>query len=388
MTIAAGAQLQGDLVIEDQTATLKIGDWNLTLTDKTRDALRRAMLQQVMAHAAACGVAVLLQIVDHPDRTALLVQPDGAVKVHEAPSTTVHVLPPPPTATDSDHAERSATETETYSPRFASGRPTDVATLTTQALTEPLVILVANTKGGAGKTPLAVVMAEALASTRGGDVALIDLDPTGDLCHRAGSHESSLSSLVAVAQAAHSWSDLTGTMAWQEDSRLWVVGAADEHVSGPGLAAVISALSAGVRIFVLDAGNSDREEVYRAATQMADQLVVPVNWDEATVRFGAAPTTSRLFARGLRQLALRAIVVGTHAPFRWPNRAQKAQYMAEFTRLGHAVIELPSDRHLDAGGAIRWNALRPRTRTAAQMLTNKIMDRAQLGQHNEGVQGA
>lgn len=366
----APAQLTGSLVIGEDRATLQIGESTITVTGHRPDELRREMLRRTLAHSSTEQKPIMLRISDHPDDAALLVHPDGTVIPVES-ETVIQLRPTLP----------DAPQPSSYQPQFTPA-PNQAAGKPKTELEKSLVILVANTKGGAGKTPLAVVLAEALASVRGGDVALIDLDPTGDLSHRSGAYSAtSLSKLAAVAQRqpAPSWTELTGSMEWQKDSRMWVVGAASERVSGRDLEATVQALSAGIRVFVLDSGNNDTEEVWRQAAQLADQLVVPVSWDEATVQSGAAQTTTRLYERGLRQLALRAIVVGTRAPFRRPPKARKERFTAEFERLGHTVAELPTDRHIDAGGAICWTSLKASTQAAARELASKIADRAQFG---------
>lgn len=393
------------------------------------ERLRVELVGVLVDEAARRGEPLLAEISEEGDRDGrwLLVQPTGEVAPASRPTTATDgsvgdsVESPEydeqTGSTDAD--DLSATERPASPPTRVAPKPlaggvvepipqpapappaedylggldlVSAATATVRGAARQLprcvVVLVANNKGESGKTPVAVLIAQAFATTRGGDVAIVDLDPTGNLSARVGVDpaQGRLPDVVAAidAEPAMSWASVLNQLAWEPTARLWVVTSRGVAKSKSPVASAITAaqflrlvaaLQTGIRVLVVDAGNNDQDEVFLAAASIADQLVVPVKWDVPTVSVGARGVLATLYEVGMTDLALGAIAVGTYPPNRQPNRRQARRLRAEFDRLGHAIVDIPVDRHIDARTAISWQALKPTTRTAAMTLANMIGDR-------------
>lgn len=425
---------QGDLTLTDDTGTVRIGQFAVTL-DGTPDVLRPNLLRLVIAEAARLGTSISLRIDDLGLEYHLVVHPSGEVDEVpvaapdssgiiptpapldapaaptagqaseppslptppapvpvQAPSRPAAPLPQPPATTPM--AGTSHVPVIGYDLRFDHDAAAAVPLRAAAQLADPLVIVVANTKGESGKTPVAVLIAEAFAAVRSNDVLVIDLDPTGNLAARMGTDPKSgrLPDIVAALRATGGemqWAELAGLLAWQPASHLWAVNArgvtkprsgsspsAESHISGEDLRLVLQAIRAGIRVVVIDAGNNDQDAAFLAAAAAADQLVVPLKWDTPTVKDGAGVLLQGLYSAGYHALATQAVIVGTYPPNRRPQRRQEARFRAEFERLGHPIVDLPTDRHIDLRSAIDWSQLRPATRQAASALTELICSRA------------
>lgn len=340
------------------------------------DKLRAAVLHEVTAWATQHGQAVHVVAAgpDPSDGAEFVVDASGVLHLVEQQGMGAAEAPAPPVpAPATAPPPRRAYD-------FGDDEPLPAAQLAGE-LGAPLVVLVANTKGESGKTPLAVLLAQAFGSFRPGDVAVLDLDPTGNLAARAGTGRStpSLPQLVTGSANAGQWSDVTRLLAWHHDSRIWVVSARDPEASSEagqmprgGLTAAVQALAKGVRVIILDAGNDERDPVFQEAVGLATQLVVPVRWDVPTVRDGAGVLLRSLYALGHQDLATRAVIVGTYPLLRRPARRDEARFRAEFERMGHRIVDVPSDGHIDQRAGIIWSRLRSRTRTAALALAELV----------------
>lgn len=368
-----------EVILSDDHGTLHI-DREVIRLDGVGDELRAELLQRVTAWARTHGRAVRVRATgpDEQDTAEFVVSAVGELQLLASALVDAGV-----TAVDQGQAVAQP-EPVTARRAWDFGDDEALATVATaQPLGRPLVVLVANTKGESGKTPLAVLLGQAFGSLRPGDVCVVDLDPTGNLAARAGTGRStpSVPGLVAGATRAQEWSDVTKLLAWHPDSRMWVVAARDPespevdgsgHLAAGALATVITALAKGVRVIILDAGNNERDVVFREAAALADQLVVPVRWDVPTVRDGAGVLLRSLYAQGHQKLATEALIVGTYPFMRRPNRGQEQRFRAEFERMGHQVIDMPSDGHIDQRSGIVWGKLRRRTQAAALGLADNI----------------
>lgn len=373
-TATYGALIEAEVILGEAGGTVRIGDTETISVSGTGEQLRDELLQQVTAWAAAHAqeIHVVAVAADAGDRAEFLVTSQGEL----------HVVPVAVDDAESEHGaeERVAAPRRAYD--FGDDEEPAPAPLAVP-LGEPLIVLVANVKGESGKTPLAVLLGQAFGSLRPGDVCVLDLDPTGNLASRAGTGRSTptIPNLVEESDRATEWSDVTRLLAWHPDSRMWVVGARDPegtqqvdtgHLAPGAVSAAVRALAKGVRVIILDAGNNERDSTFREAAALADQLVVPVRWDVPTVRDGAGVLLRSLYATGHQDLATQAIVVGTYPLLRRPSRRQEQRFRAEFERMGHRIMDVPADGHIDQRSAITWARLRERTRRAAIALAERV----------------
>lgn len=376
------AVTDAEVILSEDHGTLHI-DREVINLNGAGDELRAELLQRVTNWARTHGRAVRVRATgpDDQDTAEFLISAAGELQLLPTAVVDAGV-----TTVDQGQAVAQPAVVEPAPARrpWDFGDDEALATVATaQPLGRPLVVLVANTKGESGKTPLAVLLGQAFGSLRPGDVCVVDLDPTGNLAARAGTGRSTptVPGLVAGAMKAQEWSDVTKLLAWHPDSRMWVVAARDPespeddgsgHLAAGALAAVIAALAKGVRVIILDAGNNERDVVFREAAALADQLVVPVRWDVPTVRDGAGVLLRSLYAQGHQKLATEALIVGTYPLMRRPNRGQEHRFRAEFERMGHQVTDVPSDGHIDQRSGIVWAKLRRRTQAAALGLADSI----------------
>ncbi len=236
----------------------------------------------------------------------------------------------------------------------------------------PRTIMVANPKGGAGKTPTTLMLSAVLGAAHNGYVLGWDNNETrGTLGQRAegtdadgasardllsaladSADEATMGSLVRYVRPQRSFFDVLPSD--QDPARMAQIGFEEfgllHHV-----------LSRFYRLIVVDTGNNVRAPNWQAAAQAADALVVVSNydWDSA---HSALWMLDHLRAQGREDLAARAVTV-LSAPERRVNRDARDELMLAFGGTA-AILEIPYDRELSGGGEINVAALRRRTRQA------------------------
>ncbi len=252
-----------------------------------------------------------------------------------------------------------------------------------------LTYLVANRKGQAGKTPVAVLLAAAFATKRPNDVVLVDLNPVGNLALRTvQSSTATVSDLVAALKGAHQGFpdvvDLDELMQWQPEGyftvpsrdSLVIQQEGDEPVLAPRLSRhdvdlLAAALTKRRHVVGLDGGNNDADEAWQRAADLADVLVVPVKWDPPTCTL-AGQMLDELAELGRSDLSRTAIIVPTWSPAETADKGRARSYEAHFRSAGHRVMPIPPDPHLVGKGIITWARLKPATRHAALALAREV----------------
>ena len=186
------------------------------------------------------------------------------------------------------------------------------------------VVVCANLAGGAGKTPTLAGVMQATGLARGGDVVVVDINPTGNFGALAGVGNSApLPELVEWLASCPAPTDaqLRDHMAWSAVLHAWVITARAAVVDGQGrpvaphismdqATALFDLLGERFSVVGVDAGNNDTDYVYRVALSRATRLLVPTSWSPKTVA-GAKLTLSHMFKLGFQQLATSAVVVST-----------------------------------------------------------------------------
>ncbi|MDO5287104.1 MAG: ParA family protein [Actinomycetia bacterium] len=248
-------------------------------------------------------------------------------------------------------------------------------------------VMVANPKGGTGKTPVAVVLAGALAVLRPRSVVLVETS-LGNAALRSGAAAG-----VRTVQELSGW--LAGRERLPYPSELfegvhycapgfYVVPGRSTVVaeSGPvpmladpmsevDLERVLEALRVNVDLVVLDTGNDPSSSVWQAAARAADVLVVPVQWAGDAVD-AAARMLDDLVRLGHTGLVERAVLVPTWGPGNRPRRSAVARY-GEWAGRWPAVA-LPPDRNVAERGEIRWAGLAERTRRSMLGLAARLVE--------------
>ncbi|MDO5678066.1 MAG: hypothetical protein Q4G35_11230 [Propionibacteriaceae bacterium] len=257
--------------------------------------------------------------------------------------------------------------------------------ITTMALPD-VTVATANTKGGAAKTTIAILVALAAADMAGhNDIALVDINPSGNLGEHT--HRSAPGTIIDLAKAAaqpefgRSPRDLTPFINWQPGGWMTVTcpvsivsndGGLLTDLSEDDIATIHTALKHSCQMLVFDTGNNGKDPAWQAAIQRAHRILVPLQWDPDTL-VEAQKMITDMQALGHADLKQRIIFVGTYGPGQKPDRKREKQYRQALTNSGWNVMDIPPDRHIASKGIVEWGLLNPKTRTAALALVRAIV---------------
>ncbi|WP_244943416.1 hypothetical protein, partial [Streptomyces inhibens] len=263
------------------------------------------------------------------------------------------------------------------SPAAETAAVTQAAYAIQQPVTTGRQIAVSSIRGGAGKSTVAALLALTYAHYRSDPVLAVEADPAlGTLPHRLGAREVrwSGSDLAQIVDPSMLITDLTGYLLPFAGGG-WLLpgsqGSIGTRLDLDTYRVVMTSLRRHFAATVVDC-ESLPAEVARTAlvTTQARVLVTPATPE------GVAATRSVLdWVGGLHPgLLPTTVVVLTHSS---PDSGVDVRKAAEHLGAGGAaVLPLPYDRHLAAGGAIRTELLGERTREAAARIAAEVMDRA------------
>ncbi|MDC7338331.1 hypothetical protein PQR15_19685 [Streptomyces lydicus] len=238
-------------------------------------------------------------------------------------------------------------------------------------------IAVSSIRGGAGKSTVAALLALTYAHYRSDPVLAVEADPAlGTLPHRLGAREVrwSGSDLAQIVDPSMLITDLTGYLLPFAGGG-WLLpgsqGSIGTRLDIDTYRVVMTSLRRHFATTVVDCETLPAEVARTAlVTTQARVLVTPATPE------GVAATRSVLnWIGGLHPgLLPTTVVVLTHPS---PDSGVEVRRAAEHLGAGGAaVLPLPYDRHLAAGGAIRTELLGERTREAAARIAAEAMDRA------------
>ncbi len=228
----------------------------------------------------------------------------------------------------------------------------------------PMTVLVANPKGGSGKTPLTLMLAGTLALMRGGHVLAWDNNEArGGLADRANPRAAGeghgltvrhlLNDLPMFESHTAGMGELAGYLRPQDE--LFDVLASDDdpaalrQIRAADFTRLHAVLRRYYRILILDSGNNVRSEAWQSAAAEADCLVLASNYDPDSIA-AADWTLEHLDAIGRSDLVDRAVAVLTASSGR-PDPLAQADAQARFARTA-AVIEIAHDPTMCAGGRV------------------------------------
>lgn len=247
-----------------------------------------------------------------------------------------------------------------------------------QPLAGTPVILVANPKGGSGKTPTAVVLSALLGRHRGGRVVAWDAhESCGTLAARAATCPSQHTVWDVLAHArelctAHT--DASGLARFlQRQPTLDEVLASDQSPGGSvcigreECAAVLAVLRRHREMVVLDTGSNDRADGFRWAVANATQLVVPIIGRRDVV-VSALRLLDGLAEEGYEELVSRAVIALCNTGSQH-DEATEALAAAGITR----IVRVPFDATLASGerivlGRLAQSSVRAWTEVAATVV--------------------
>lgn len=240
-------------------------------------------------------------------------------------------------------------------------------------------IVVASAKGGAGRTVTSLMLGHTLATWRDNPVVVIDGPGSEGVGHRVrGGRDRTITRLVAESGRIAVPADVA-RYATTTPTRLDVV-AGDASTSGHHGDAV-ALLSDHYELLVADtsAGSVDEQESELIAASDAVVIVVPTTVDGAR----AAHATLDWLRDHHPDLADGAVaVVNDIGPLRSGKVAEK------FAAGCRAVVEVPKDAHLAAGGVVSLGGVQQATRDAYLAVAAAVIDGIVLAQADREPIGA
>lgn len=258
-------------------------------------------------------------------------------------------------------AERAALERAEQLRRFEE-------TVRQATWTRAVSVLVANPKGGVGKTPTALLLAGTLAAIRGGSVCVMEVsDDPGALTYRSeGTPARGIGELVRDADDISNAGQLAGYTAPQS-SFAAVIGSVGSRprLDGPAVTAAAAVIDDYFAIRVMDSGNQPSSSAFHAAVAAADVLVIPIlNAGDAALEAAALLDVLRSAGGRAGELAATAIVVRLQ-----DGRPENPHVVDRVDRIlasyGITHIHLiPYDPHIAERGQLTLSKLAPQTRRA------------------------
>ena len=264
------------------------------------------------------------------------------------------------------HVRPSAAETKAATVSHERNEHERVIRQTTW--TRAVSILVANPKGGVGKTPTALILGGVLAAIRGGSVCVMEVsDDPGALTFRSeGNPNLGIGELVRDAAGVRSAGQLAGYTAPQTSfaAVLGTVGAR-EQLTADHVIALSTLVDDYYAIRVMDSGNQPSSSAFRGALETADLLVIPVlNAGDAALEAIGLINKLRAMGGKAAHIADRAIIVRSS-----DGRPENANIV---DKVEHVLAEagvtgihtIPYDAHIAERGEITLDNLNPATRDA------------------------
>jgi MinD-like ATPase involved in chromosome partitioning or flagellar assembly len=238
-------------------------------------------------------------------------------------------------------------------------------------------------KGGVGKTTITATLGATFASTRHGDrVIAVDANPDrGTLSQKVPLETTAtVRHLLRDAEGIDAYSDVRHYTS-QGSSQLEVLAsesdpAVSEAFSAQDYSSTLQVLERFYSVVLTDCGTGMLHSVMSAVIEKADVLVVISSGSVDGAR-SASATLDWLDAHGHEDLVRNSIAVINAVRPRSGRRITKVdltKVVDHFARRCRAVCQVPFDPHLEEGGEISLDRLRPATREALLELAATVAD--------------
>lgn len=237
------------------------------------------------------------------------------------------------------------------------------------AFPRAVTVMVANPKGGGGKTPTSLILAGEMGNARGGGVVVWDNNELrGNARDRSYfPHARSVADLLAAADTLErpdaSFTELSYYLAHQTQGKYFVLSsdsAGRAVMDQDQVRRVHRLLARFFQVIIIDTGNNEKAPNWLAARDLADCLVVPMKWRQDSIL--VANRMLATMAEEGNPLLQRAVLVGTNGPGDFQRDARAAVY-ARFSK-AHHITEIGTDPHIHAGAIIDRRQLTARTQRA------------------------
>ena len=252
--------------------------------------------------------------------------------------------------------------------------------------TRAVSVLVANTKGGVGKTPVSLILGGVLGSVRGGSVCVLEVaDDSGALSFRAeGTPMLGVGELARDVATITSAGRLAGYTAPQS-SFASVIGSTGHRpaLTRDDVVAIASVIDEFYAIRIMDSGNQGSSSAFAGALETADVLVVPILNSGDSALEGIS-MVQRLAAMGGREadLARHAVVLRlSDGRPELPWVVEGVDKLLADAGIRH-VVNIPYDEHIADRGQITIEKLSPPTYRAFAAATAAIVQALHINVRN------
>lgn len=241
--------------------------------------------------------------------------------------------------------------------------------------TGPKTVVVANPKGGAGKTPTTIGLAATFGDARGGAVLAWDANETlGTLGIRTPAVQfpatavDLLEQIERFEQRTARRGDLGALVRAQASGNFHVLASDEDprrmsQIDAAAFRRLHEVLTRYYDVLVIDTGNNPRADNFQAAIEVADALVIPIAWAEDKV-ITAGRLIDQLRQMGRGDLVRRAVTVVTGPWGAQTTATQMQEWRAWFAEQTADVVQIPTDAHISGGGPMTHGELAPATRRA------------------------
>lgn len=256
-----------------------------------------------------------------------------------------------------------------------------------QTFGRPVTVVVADPRGGSGKTTTSILLAGAFGNARGGGVLVLEnheLRGTMHLRTDAQGKDRTIRDLLG-AQNYRSPSgevvrigDLSAYVRHQVSGQFDVIVSEtkrDRALTREEFESVHDLGSRFYSVIIVDTANDESAENWRAAVHRADALVVPLKWrnDYSLPAIEMLEELQAAEDPQLRGLLARTVVVASHNHGDLDLRCQQ-HLKPYFLQRTKAVVEIAPDSHIAEGNVIEHDQLGAACRRQAERLAAEVAD--------------